>query len=297
MLGRFVLTIIAILVSAGPLCGQKTTADSPKTKTPAWRPAGQSATESATVDTAREEPTDSAAAVNTDTSLRRVTQVSQGKGTLPNEHGQVWREYDISPYTVRVTSTKRPEQAIVDWVLRETGYEVWHSEPLGILSATPRTLRVYHTPEMQAVVADLVDRFVCNEAETCTFSLRLVTVDHPNWRARAQRMLRPVDVQSPCASAWLLQKEEAAMLLADLRRRNDYREHSSPHMMINNGQSTVVCTLRDRTYVRDVVLRPDVWPGYEARPGHLDEGFSLEFNPLLSADRAMIDATKEFGGW
>ena len=97
------------------------------------------------------------------------------RARLPNQQGQVWREYDISPYTARVTTTKRPEQAIVDWILRETGYEVWHSEPLGILSATPRTLRVYHTPEMQALVAEVVDRFVASEAENQTFSLRVMT--------------------------------------------------------------------------------------------------------------------------
>ena len=59
-----------------------------------------------------------------------------GPATLPNAQGQVWREYDISPYTVRVTSTNRPEQAIVDWVLRETGYEARHAEPLGIPAPT-----------------------------------------------------------------------------------------------------------------------------------------------------------------
>ncbi len=91
---------------------------------------------------------------------RRPLHVTAGNGQLPSDQGQVWREYDISPYTARVTTTKRPEQAIIDWILRETGYEVWHSEPFGILSATPRTLRVYHTPQMQAVVADIVDRFV-----------------------------------------------------------------------------------------------------------------------------------------
>ena len=66
---------------------------------------------------------------------RPIARVTSGSGSLPNQHGQIWREYDISPYTARVTTTKRPEQAIVDWILRETGYEVWHREPLGILSA------------------------------------------------------------------------------------------------------------------------------------------------------------------
>ena len=128
---------------------------------------------------------------------RTIARVSSGSGTLPNQQGQVWREYDISPYTARVTTTKRPEQAIVDWILRETGYEVWHSEPLGILSATPRTLRVYHTPEMQALVAEVVDRFVASEAENQTFSLRVMTIDSPNWRVRAQSVLHAVPVQTP----------------------------------------------------------------------------------------------------
>jgi len=197
----------------------------------------------------------------------------------------------LPPYTLRVTSTERPEQAIVDWILRETGYEAWHSEPLGILSATRDKLRVYHTPQMQAVVAELVDRFVSSQAETIAFSLRVVTVDQPNWRARAHGLLRPVSVQTPGVSAWLLEKEDAAILLADLRRRSDFREHSSPHLLVNNGQSTVISAMRSRPYIKDVIPKADVWPGYEAVSAEVDEGFSLEFSPLLSLDRSMIDAT------
>lgn len=276
MLARFSLAVLSIAIAVGPVRGQAVT-DRPDTGTPpAWRSAGEAAAPAPT---------------GADSARRPQARVSRGDGTLPNEHGQVWREYDISPYTVRVTTTKRPEQAIVDWILRETGYEAWHSEPLGILSATRRTLYVYHTPEMQAVVADLVDRFVSSEAETSTFGLRVVTVDHPNWRARAHRLLRPVPVQTPGVRAWLLQKEDAAVLLAELRRRSDYREHSSPHLMVNNGQSTVVSAMRARSYMRDVLLRGDVWPGFEPDLGQIDEGFSLEFSPLLSANRAMIDAT------
>ncbi len=221
---------------------------------------------------------------------RRPLRVTAGNGTLPNEQGQVWREYDISPYTARVTTTKRPEQAIVDWILRETGYEVWHSEPLGILSATPRTLRVYHTPQMQAVVAEIVDRFVASEAETRTFSLRIVTIDSPDWRIAAHRTLRPIPAQTAGVSAWLLPKEDAAVLLASLQKRGDYREHSSPHLLVNNGQATVITALRGHPYVRDVQPRNDAWQGIDNQPGQIDEGFSMEFNPLVSADRRTIDA-------
>lgn len=227
--------------------------------------------------------------------IRPVSAVVKASATadikLPRGHGQVWREYDISPYTLRVTATNRPEQAIIDWILRETGYEAWHSTPLGILSATPRKLRVYHTPEMQAAVGGIIDRFVAGEAATQAFGLRVVTVNHPNWRTKARRYLRPVNVQTAGVQAWVMQKEDASALLADLRRRNDFREHSSPHLLINNGQSTVVSTSQAHTYVRDVTLQPQVWPGFEQQTDRFDEGFSLEFSPLLSIDGKTIDGT------
>lgn len=73
-----------------------------------------------------------------------IAKVTSGTGTLPNDGGQIWREYDITPYTLHVTSTNRPEQAIVDWVLRETGYDAWHSDPLGILCERPHIARLSH---------------------------------------------------------------------------------------------------------------------------------------------------------
>jgi hypothetical protein len=219
-----------------------------------------------------------------------ISRVTAGPATLPNEQGQVWREYDISSYTMRVTTTNRPEQAIVDWILRETGYEAWHSEPIGILSATKRSLKVYHTPEMHAVILELVDRFVTSEAESQAFGLRVMTIANPNWRIKAHPLLHPVAVQTQGIQAWLLQKEEAALLLADLRKRSDFREHSSPHMLVNNGQSAVVAATRGRTYTRDVIMRPGAIQAIEPEIAQFDEGFSLELNPLLSLDGRSVDA-------
>jgi hypothetical protein len=115
---------------------------------------------------------------------RSALRVSKGTGILPNEHGQVWREYDISPYTNNVKDSDRPQQAIIDWILRETGSDVWFSEPLGILSANSTTLRVYHTLEMQETVSAVVERFVSAGDQPHVLGLRLATVSSPNWRAR-----------------------------------------------------------------------------------------------------------------
>ena len=219
-----------------------------------------------------------------------IARFTKGNGTLPNDQGQVWREYDISPYTARVTNTAKPEKALVDWILTETGYDAWHSETVTMLSADKNTLRCYHTPEVQAVVAEIVDRFVSSEAESFAFGLRIVTIENPNWRATAVRLLRPVPVQSPGVQGWLVSKEDAALLVSELKKRTDYREHSSPHMLVNNGQSAVVSTMRDRTYTRGVLLRGGAWPGYDQDFGKVEEGYALEFNPLLSLDQGTVDA-------
>ena len=219
-----------------------------------------------------------------------VARVTKGSGSLPNDEGQVWREYDLTPYTLRVSSTARPEQAVVDWVLRETGYEAWHGTPVALLSADSRTLRVYHTPQVQQVVAEMVDRFVNTESDTQAFGVRVCTVGHPNWRAKAMRSLQPVAVQTQGVQAWLLAKEDAAFIVSELRRRADFREHSSPHMLVNNGQASVVSAVRPRTYLKGITPRGDLLSAFEPEMGQVDEGFNLEFSPLLSMDGRTIDA-------
>ena len=217
-------------------------------------------------------------------------QVSKGSGTLPSDHGQVWREYDVTPYTLRVDSTVHPEQAIVDWILRETGYEAWHSTPVGLLSADRKVLRVYHTPQMQAAVAEIVDRFVSTRSQNHGFGLRIITLKNPNWRTRALPLMTAIPVQSPGVQGWIMAREDAAVLLAEMRRRTDYREHNTPHQMVLNGQAAVVSTMRPRSYSKGIIPTANQWPGYQPELGQIDEGFTLEFSPLLSTDAATTDA-------
>jgi hypothetical protein len=296
MVKHYIFTILIITVVTTQASGQYPVGDNESGGNSSWQRTGEAPMQSTGPQAERAETDRGSSRYGTSTAPDRVasrssTKYTSSPTTLPNDGGQVWHEYDISAYTSRITNTKKPEQAIIDWILRETGYEAWHSDPLGVLSANNKTLRVYHTQEMQTVVSDLVDRFISGEAATQTFALRVITLDNPNWRTRAQPLLRPVPVQTPGVCAWLLAKEDAAVMLADLRRRSDFREHSSPYLMVNNGQSTVVSAMRARPYSRDVILRPDLPTGAELQSGQVEEGFSIDFSPLLSSDRQMIDAT------
>ena len=143
---------------------------------------------------------------------------------------------------------------------------------------------------MQKRVSELVDRFTNSEAAAYTFSTRVVTLDSPTWRTTAARLLRPVPVQTSGVHAWVLPKEDAAILVGELRRRGDYREHTSPYLIINNGQATVISSMRGRPYVRDVAADPNTAAGFANTPGQVDEGFAIDFSPLLSLDRRTIHA-------
>ncbi|MEO1497596.1 MAG: hypothetical protein AAFV43_10640 [Planctomycetota bacterium] len=216
--------------------------------------------------------------------------VSKGSGKLPNDAGQVWREYDIRPYTLRAGDATKPQQAIVDWVLRETGYEAWHSETFGILNADRDTLTVYHTPAMQSIVADIVDRFVNSRTSNQAFSMRIITVRNPDWRVKVLGLMQPIPVQSAGLQGWILAKENYAQLLAELSRRGDVREYNAADQVVPNGRSTVFSTLRPRGYVKGVVATRNAWPGYQPEAGQIEEGAVLEFNPLLSLNGADAEA-------
>ena len=296
------LTLLAVLLTTAlapmSLFAQTSAPSSRRSGANGWRPPAGSENRYTEATTSERRPASTTApsgAVASTTPIQRPgktirARVTEGQLNLPNDQGQVYREYDIRPYTARTTSTPRPEQWVVDWILRETGYESWHSEPLALLTASRDSLRVYHTPEMHQVVADIVDRFVNSQAEVHGFGLRIVTISSPNWRARALPLMNAIPVQSPGVQGWLLAKEDAALLLSEMRRRSDFREHNSPHLLVNNGQSTVISTMRPRTYIKGVVATQAVWPGYQPEMGNLEEGFTLEFSPLMTLDGESVDA-------
>ena len=210
---------------------------------------------------------------------------------LPNEHGQVWREYDISPYTSRVTENGAPpQQAIIDWILRDTGYASWHSDVVAVLSGTPQSLRVYHTPDMQNAVSHIVDRYVSSASKTYMYGLHIYTLAHPDWRTRAQRLLRSVPVQSEGVEAWLVAREDAMLLREELARRSDFQNHGSSKLLVPDGQNTIVNFNREHPYVKSH-LSPESTPGsQDANVAELTEGLVVEVNPLMSLDGTTVDA-------
>jgi len=216
----------------------------------------------------------------------KYVKISQGSRALPNTAGQLWCEYDITPFT-RAAGTAPgllPEQTLVKWIRRQTGEEFWHGEPFGLLSATADTLYVYHTPEVQEMVAEIVDRFVNPKGETDAYMFRVVSLNGPNWLTQFHANLKPIRIDTAGAQGWLLAKEDYARMIPELARRSDYKELCSPQFPIKNGRQYVVSSSIPKNYKSNVLQKEDVWPGYASEMAVINEGYSMTLIPLSGVD-------------
>jgi hypothetical protein len=218
-----------------------------------------------------------------------ITRVSRSTNQLPNDAGQVWREYDISPYTSRITGVDDPQQAVLDWILKETGTEMWFHQPLGLLNVDKNKLRVYHTREIQQIVQLMVDRFVNAAGQVQNLEISLVTVGRPNWRSSAYSVMQPIDVQSPGVEAWLISKENAALLRSALARRADFRDHGTGRIAHHDGQTVVLRNTRPVQFIRNFRWNLDQAPPYQPLVTTIDEGYSLEISSLSALDGKTIE--------
>ncbi len=213
-----------------------------------------------------------------------------GRMDLPTGHGQHWIEYDIRPYTQNLKNVERPQQVILDWILRETGTDVWFNEPMGILNADRSTLRVYHHADMQKKVAQVYEKFVNGLTEPQVFGLRLITVGNPSWRTKSTVLMRSAPVETAGVQAWLMPKENAAIFMAQLRTRIDVREMQAVDIPLVNGQSQSLEQLRSRNYLRE--YQPNTsstWPPYTPVSDEIQEGYRIQLSPLMSLDGRSVD--------
>jgi hypothetical protein len=184
----------------------------------------------------------------------------------------------------------QPEQAALDWILRETGSDVWFSQPFGFLSVDRKAVHVYHTPQMHESVKSVIDRLNASKGESYNVALRVLTVGSPNWRSRAFATLQPVPVQTPGVEAWLLTRESATLLIAELKRRLDVTELEASVTPVVNGQSLARDVRRPKQYVKTVAPAPGSPAPYAVVPGSIDEGYQIQISPLIGEGGQVVDA-------
>ena len=152
------------------------------------------------------------------------------------------------------------------------------------------TLRVYHNAGMQKVVAQVYERFVNGINEPQVYNLRLITIGNPNWRSKALPLMRSAPARSPGVSAWLMTKENSAIVMSQLRQRQDVREIQSADLRLVQGQMQMIEQMRTRNYLREYVPNTtSQWPPLTPNYGEINEGYRMVFSPLLSLDGSSMD--------
>lgn len=209
-------------------------------------------------------------------------------GQLPADAGQVWKTYDIRPF-VSVAGAGS-QKHVVDWILQDTGYGSWHGETVASLTADDAAVRVFHTPDMQARVEQTVARFTLGAQTPHRFAVRVFGIGSPAWRADARPTMQPIAAATPGVQAWIVSRENAALLVARVRARSDCQELPTGPVLAGNGVPAVLSGGRKRPYVKDVDVRPDVWPGWQTLGASCDEGFALDIHPLLGGDGTTVEA-------
>jgi hypothetical protein len=225
---------------------------------------------------------------------KRIAKISANLEKLPQEGGQMWREFDITPFTKGRTfpaGSPAPEQILIDWILRQTGTSLWHNAPFGILTADSNKLYAYHTKEVLLVIADIVDRFVCPQlfSESCT--LRIVSTARPDWQNKGHALLKPIPIATQGIQGWILDKPGAQSLLQMLAQRGDFKELIPPQPLIAHGIQHNVVTKKQRSYVRDVQPNATVAGGYAEDRATIDEGIGLSLTPLALLDQQNMAIT------
>ncbi|MDR3233382.1 MAG: hypothetical protein LBT46_06940 [Planctomycetaceae bacterium] len=290
----FVLFIAVAVISAQDSIFVPPLPDGIKTENPAAAPTANTAQAAAAAPA--DAPSRYPAASKDPVLGERIAKISATLEKIPQEHRQIWREYDITPYTRRkfpVTAgntLSKPEQTVIDWTLRLTGTQPWHSSPFSILNADSDKLYAYHTKEVQLVVADIVDRFVCQELTGDFCTLRAVAVSRPDWQVKPHAGLKPIAIAAAGLQGWILEKPAAALLMQELAKRLDFKELVPIQPAISNGTPHYFTAKRQQSYLRDVQANPAAVNGYTEDRAVIEEGLGLSFVSLSLLDAQSTEA-------
>ncbi|MBI3467074.1 MAG: hypothetical protein HY000_29010, partial [Planctomycetes bacterium] len=202
---------------------------------------------------------------------------------------QVWREYNLAPFTSRQTTPGRPEQAVVDWIIQETGDETWHGEEVTALSAGRGRLQVFHTPDVQDQVAEIVDRFVRPPQWQVIMKFEILSCSNLDWRSGLIHLLKPVATGPEGQHVWAVAPEDAALVRDRLRRTSQARALNRLSVAVTNGQTSNVDSAQPMSYISGLELASGAFTAYNPVIGRLNEGAKLRVTPLWTADGTAVD--------
>jgi hypothetical protein len=209
--------------------------------------------------------------------------------------GKAWKEYDISAYTAKFYPNDHPEEAVRKWLLAETGGpQAWHGSDVSSLAVSRQRVTVYHTPEMQARVADLLGRFVYYNPGEMQARVQIVNVKHVKWRKELLPKLHPIDSTSSGREVWLIEPADANALLQMTTNGWNGELLADKEFKVANGQTAKgFWPTKDGGYVRKLSASGGQYTSYRPSEVSTQDGVSFSISPLIATDAATLELDLE----
>lgn len=205
------------------------------------------------------------------------------------QSGQNWREYDITPYTSKFYPSDHPEEAVRKWILRETGPEVWHGSSVSALSVSSQRVSVYHNPQVQQRVADVLGRLVWYTPGEFKARVTFMSAKNPSWRENVLPRAREIAVRTPGRQAWFIEHPDADRLLAHIGNNFNGTLLATKDFRVANGREARVEWLNPTSAGRGPSVQNSALRSSDDQVTLDGDGILLLVDPLIDADAATID--------
>ncbi len=209
-----------------------------------------------------------------------------GAPPLPTNAGQYWEQYDLKPYTKELTGVDRPHQAVIDWILRDTGTDVWFTEPFGFINADRDTLRVYHNEQMHKLVRQSYERFVNGTTVPQLYGMRFDC----GWQSQLAHARPHVAQERPSSIGWrasvLGHQGKQCTAHGHVAWSQRFQRVANVSVTTYNGQPQVLEQLRTRNLCASFKLCR-VGPALLADDWRNPRRLSLQISPLINLDKTI----------
>lgn len=200
--------------------------------------------------------------------------------------GKDWDVFDITGYTSRFQAGATPENGVQEWILRKTGDAFLPGGDVARLVVTPQQVKVYHSPEVQAAVQDVLGRFLYYTPGQFRCRVQIIQTKDQDWRRDIVNRLQSISTPTG-PNAWLISRNGASEFLGAVISEADGTILTNEEFVVANGQGALVRWASEQT-------RADSRNGsnYAARgPAENPEfdGVELRFSPLIDVDAATVE--------
>jgi hypothetical protein len=210
-----------------------------------------------------------------------------------NEAGFQWIRRSIGRYTRVAQSQQNPQKAIIDWIFRRTGPNVWHGEKTAVLNASKTELLAYNSPEILEQVEEIVERFTGAKEDVLSIHVQFIAAVDTRWRHTVFSRLTSVGSGPQGQQIWMMRVEDAALVLSQMQIQQGFRKLADQRIDMVNGQTLTIKTSEPRTFSGGIQRESAAGTGFQAKSDKLEESIVLRLSPLLAFEEDELDAAIE----